>query len=176
MFIVFDIPAVPKEVIKLHEKFPNDTDITYNYNLIMYNRAKTYVENRQFDLALKIYQDLVSSPDFTKESEQQIFGIYLELGQFDEATEQVDKLIGLEPDNPDHLLRKSSLYAKMDLYEDALNITRGLEQSYPLSQKYPRIYVGQTEDYSRYLMRLQRYEKALEVIGCLLYTSDAADE
>mgnify|MGYP000229213737 CR=1 FL=1 len=153
-----------KEVIKLHEKFPNDTDITYNYNLIMYNRAKTYVENRQFDLALKIYQDLVSSPDFTKESEQQIFGIYLELGQFDEATEQVDKLIGLEPDNPDHLLRKSSLYAKMDLYEDALDITRGLEQNYPLSQKYPRIYVGQTEDYSRFLMKLQRYEKALEVI------------
>ena len=83
-----------KKVLENHEKFPNDTDITYNYNLIMYNRAKTYVENRQFDLALKIYEDLVSSPDFTKESEQQIFGIYLELGQFDEATEQVDKLIG----------------------------------------------------------------------------------
>ncbi|WP_439131618.1 YaiO family outer membrane beta-barrel protein [Polaribacter sp.] len=153
-----------KEVISLHEKYPNDTDISYNYNLIMYNRAKTYVENRQFDLALEIYEDLVSSPDFTKEAEQQIFGIYLELGQYDEATDQVDKLIGLEPDNPDHLLRKSSLYAKMDLYEDALNITRGLEQSNPLSEKYPRIYVGQTVEYARYLMKIQRYEKALEVI------------
>lgn len=159
-----DRESFEREVIKLHEKYPNDTDITYNYNLIMYNRAKTYVENRQFDLALEIYQDLASSPDFTKESEQQIFGIYLELEQFDEATEQVDKLIGLEPDNPDHLLRKSSLYAKMELYEDALNITRGLEQSYPLSEKYPRIYVGQTEDYARYLMKIQRYQKALEVI------------
>ena len=153
-----------KEVIKLHEKYPNDTDITYDYNLIMYNRAKTYLENRQFDLALEIYEDLAAAPDFTKEAEQQIFGIYLELGQFDEATEQVDKLIGLEPDNPDHLLRKSSLYGKMDLYEDALNITRGLEQSYPLSEKYPRIYVGQTVEYARYLMKIQRYEKALEVI------------
>jgi YaiO family outer membrane protein len=159
-----DRESFEKEVIKLHEKYPNDTDITYKYNLIMYDRAKTYVENRQFDLALEIYEDLVSSPDFTKESEQQIFGIYLELEQFDEATEQVDKLIGLEPDNPDHLLRKSSLYAKMELYEDALNITRGLEQNYPLSEKYTRIYVGQTEDYSRYLMKIQRYEKALEII------------
>ncbi len=153
-----------KEVIKLHEKYPNDTDITYDYNLIMYDRAKIYLENRQFDLALDIFQDLASSPDFTKEAEQQIFGIYLELGQFDEATDQVDKLIGLEPDNPDHLLRKSSLYAKMDLYEDALNITRGLEQDNPLSEKYPRIYVGQTVQYARYLMKIQRYEKALEVI------------
>ncbi|WP_397446354.1 YaiO family outer membrane beta-barrel protein [Polaribacter sp. R77954] len=153
-----------KEVIKLHEKYPNDTDITYDYNLIMYDRAKTYLENRQFDLALEIFQDLASAPDFTKEAEQQIFGIYLELGQYDEATDQVDKLIGLEPDNPDHLLRKSSLYAKMQLYEDALNITRGLEQSYPLSEKYPRIYVGQTVEYARYLMQIQRYEKALEVI------------
>lgn len=153
-----------REVIKLHEKYPNDTDITYDYNLIMYNRAKTYVEERQFDLALEIYEDLVSAPDFTKEAEQQIFGIYLELGKFDEATDQVDKLIGLEPDNPDHLLRKSSLYAKMELYEDALNITRGLEQSYPLSEKYPRIYVGQTIDYARFLMKIQRYERALEVI------------
>mgnify|MGYP003636785860 CR=1 FL=1 len=153
-----------KEVIELHEKYPNDTDITYDYNLIMYNRAKTYTENRQFDLALEIYQDLATSAEFTKEAEQQIFGIYLELGQFDEATEQVDKLIGLEPDNADHLLRKSSLYEKMELFEDALNITRGLEQSYPLNEKYPRVYVGQIESYARFLMKIQRYEKALEVI------------
>ncbi|PQJ78892.1 hypothetical protein BTO18_06705 [Polaribacter porphyrae] len=153
-----------KEVIKLHEKFPNDTDITNDYNLIMYSRAKDYVENRQFDLALPIFQDLTSVPDLTQEAEQQIFGIYLSLEQYDEATDQIDKLIGLDPDNPDYLIRKSTLYQKMELFDDALEITRGLEQQYPLEPRYSRIYVSQVEDYATYLMREQRYSAVLPVV------------
>lgn len=153
-----------KEVIELHEKFPNDTDITYDYNLVMYNRAKVLVENRQFDKALPIFQDLISFPDFTRPAEQQIFGIYLELQRYDEATDQIDKLIGIEPDNPDHLVRKSTLYQQMELFDDALEITRSLEQQFPLSQEYPRIYVSQTEAYATYLMREQRYKEVLTVV------------
>ncbi|WP_162274034.1 tetratricopeptide repeat protein [Polaribacter reichenbachii] len=153
-----------REVLILHEKFPNDTDITYDYNLVMYGRAKTLVENRQFDAALPIFEDLVSSPDFQKEAEQQIFGIYLALQKYDEATDQIDKLIGLEPDNPDYLVKKSTLYQEMELFEDALEITRGLEQQYPLEDKYPRIYVSQTEAYATYLMREQRFRAVLPVI------------
>ena len=153
-----------KEVLKLHEKFPNDADITYDYNLVMYGRAKTLVENRQFDEALPIFEDLVSSPDFQKESELQIFGIYLALQKYDEATDQIDKLIGLEPDNPDYLVKKSTLYQEMELFEDALEITRGLEQQYPLEDKYPRIYVSQIEAYATYLMREQRYRAVLPVV------------
>ncbi|MBU3009985.1 tetratricopeptide repeat protein [Polaribacter vadi] len=153
-----------REVLILHEKYPNDTDITYDYNLVMYGRAKTLVENRQFDEALPIFEDLVSSPDFQKEAEQQIFGIYLALQKYDEATDQIDKLIGLEPDNPDYLVRKSTLYQEMELFEDALEITRGLEQQYPLEEKYPRIYVTQTEAYATYLMREQRFRAVLPVV------------
>ncbi|WP_405565971.1 tetratricopeptide repeat protein [Polaribacter sp. Asnod6-C07] len=153
-----------REVLILHEKYPNDADITYDYNLVMYGRAKTLVENRQFDEALPIFEDLVSSPDFQKEAEQQIFGIYLALQKYDEATDQIDKLIGLEPDNPDYLVRKSTLYQEMELFEDALEITRGLEQQYPLEEKYPRIYVTQTEAYATYLMREQRFRAVLPVV------------
>lgn len=76
-----------KEVIKLHEQFPDDADITYDYNIIMFDEAKEYAENRQFDIALEIYQDLLQYEDFAKDAELQIFGIYLELEKFDEATE-----------------------------------------------------------------------------------------
>lgn len=153
-----------REVLKLHEKYPNDVDITYDYNLVMYGRAKTLIENRQFDEALPIFEDLVSSPDFQKEAELQIFGIYLALQKYDEATDQIDKLIGLEPDNPDYLVKKSTLYQEMELFEDALEITRGLEQQFPLEDKYPRIYVSQTEAYATYLMREQRYRAVLPVV------------
>jgi YaiO family outer membrane protein len=153
-----------KEVIKLHEKFPNDTDITNDYNLVMYNTAKDLVADKQFDEALVIFQDLVTFPDFQKESEQQIFGIYLSQERYDEATDQIDKLIGLEPDNADYLVRKSTLYQKMELFDDALNITRSLEQSYPLNLRYPSLYVDQIEAYATYLMREQRYNAVLPIV------------
>ncbi|UAM96735.1 hypothetical protein K8354_10370 [Polaribacter litorisediminis] len=153
-----------KAVLALHEKFPTDTDLNYAYNKLMFDRAKEYVEARQFSLADPIFKDLVSDPNFTTEAEQQIFGILLEEEKFDEATDQIDKLIGLEPDNPEYLVRKSTLYQKMELFDDALNITRSLEQSYPLSERYPALYVEQTEAYANYLMREQRFGAALSIV------------
>lgn len=153
-----------KSVLALHEKFPDDADITYAYNKLMYDTAKQYLLDKQYDLAYTIFQDLVSSPDFTKEAEQQIYSILLEQQKFDEATDQIDKLIELDPENPDYLLRKSTLYQKMELFDDALNITRDLETKYPLNQKYPSLYVSQAEDYATFLMREQQYRKVLEVV------------
>lgn len=153
-----------KAVLTLHEKFPNDADISYAYNKIMYERGKQYVLDRQFTLALPIFEELISSPDFAKEAEQQIFGIYLEQNGFDEALDQIDKLIGLDPNNPEYLVKKSTLYQKMDLFDDALEITRDLEQQYPLNDRYSKIFVEQSEDYATYLMREQRYDKVLPVI------------
>lgn len=153
-----------KKVLVLHEKFPNDTDITYQYNKIMYERAKLYVSNKQHHLALPIFTELTSFPNFTKEAEQQIFGILIALERYDEATDQIDKLIGLDSENPEHLLRKSTLYQKMELFDDALNITKILEQKHPLNLKYPAIYVNQIEGYATFLMTEKRYSKVLPII------------
>ena len=153
-----------KKVLVLHEKFPNDTDITYQYNKIMYERAKLYVSNKQHHLALPIFTELTSFPNFTKEAEQQIFGILIALERYDEATDQIDKLIGLDSENPEHLLRKSTLYQKMELFDDALNIIKILEQKHPLNLKYPAIYVNQIEGYATFLMTEKRYSKVLPII------------
>lgn len=153
-----------KKVLVLHEKFPNDTDITYQYNKIMYERAKLYVSNKQHHLALPIFTELTSFPNFTKEAEQQIFGILISLERYDEATDQIDKLIGLDSENPEHLLRKSTLYQKMELFDDALNIIKILEQKHPLNLKYPAIYVNQIEGYATFLMTEKRYSKVLPII------------
>jgi tetratricopeptide (TPR) repeat protein len=153
-----------KEVLKLHKKFPNDSDITYQYNRINFATAKQYVLNKQFSLALPIFKELSSFNDFTVESEQQIFGILLELDRSDEAADQIDKLIGLEPENPAYLLRKSTLYQRMGLFDDALAITRSLEKKYPLDLKYPSVYVSQIEAYATFLMTEKRYGKVLPII------------
>jgi len=153
-----------KEVIELHEKFPNDTDITSDYNLVMYNRAKELVINKQYSEALEVFNELINFPDFTEESESQIFGIYLLQERYDEATDQIDKLIGLAPDNEDYLEKKSTLYQKMELFDDALEITRSLEQNYPLNQRYPTLYVSQIEAYATYLMKEQRYKAVLPIV------------
>ena len=153
-----------KSVLENHEKFPNDTDITYAYEKVMYDRAKNYVLNQRYSEALTIFEELTSSPDFTKEAELQIFGIYSAQQRLDEAQDQIDKLIQLDPNNPDYLLRKSTLYQAMDLYEDALQITRDLEAQYPLEEKYSRVYVSQVEAYARYLMKEQRYKAVLPIV------------
>jgi tetratricopeptide (TPR) repeat protein len=153
-----------KEVLKLHEKFPNDSDITYQYNRINFATAKQYVLNKQFSLALPIFKELSSFDDFTVESEQQIFSILLELNRSDEAADQIDKLIGLDPENPAYLVRKSTLYQRMGLFDDALDITQSLEKKYPLDLKYPSIYVSQIEAYATFLMTEQRYGKVLPII------------
>ena len=153
-----------KAVLTLHEKFPTDTDITYAYNKLMYDSAKDYVVNKQEELALPIFLELVSSPDFQKEAEQQIYGIYISQKKYDEATDQIDKLIGLDPSNPEFLRRKSTLYQEMELFDDALEITRNLEENYPLNQTYPSLYVDQVEAYATYLMREQRYRAVIPVI------------
>jgi tetratricopeptide (TPR) repeat protein len=153
-----------KSVLALHEKFPTDTDITYAYNKLMYDTAKDYVASNQDQLALPIFEELVSSPDFQKEAEQQIYGIYISQQKYDEATDQIDKLIGLDPNNPDFLRRKSTLYQEMELFDDALEITRNLEQNYPLNQTYPALYVDQIEAYATYLMREQRYRAVIPVV------------
>ena len=159
-----DTENYERAVLTLHEKFPTDTDITFAYNKIMYDRAKQYVVNREFTSALPIFEELISSPDFTKEAEQQIFGIYLEQNGFDEALDQIDKLIALDPNNADYLVKKSTLYQKMDLYDDALEITRDLEQQYPLNQRYPSLFVEQSEAYASYLMKEQRYGQVIPVV------------
>lgn len=153
-----------RSVLTLHEKFPTDADITFAYNKIMYDRAKQFVVNRQYTQALPIFEDLLSSPDFTKEAEQQIFGIYIQLNEFDEAIDQIDKLIALDPNNPEYLLKKSTLYQKMDLYDDALEITKDLEQQYPLNLRYPALFVEQSEAYASYLMKEQRYGQVIPVV------------
>ena len=153
-----------REVKLNHEQFPNDSDVTFAFNTMMYRKGKEYTENKQYDLALPIFTELTSFPDFTKEAEQQIFGILLELGRLDEAEDQIDKLIGLDPENPDYLLRKSTLYQGMGLYDDALDITRSLEQKFPLNVRYPSVYVSQVEAYATFLMKEQRYSKVLPVI------------
>lgn len=73
-------------------------------------------------------------------------------------------MIGLEPNNPEHLLRKSTLYEKMNLYDDALQITGDLELQYPDEDKYTRVYNAQVEAYATHLMQILRYSRALEVI------------
>jgi YaiO family outer membrane protein len=153
-----------KRVLVLHEKFPNDDDITAAYNNIMFKRAKQFVENKQYDVALPMFVELVSFPDFQEVAEQQIFGILLSLERYDEATDQIDKLIGLDPENPDYLLRKSTLYQKMGLFDDALDITRSLEQKYPLNLRYPSVYVQQVEEYASFLLKEQRNSQALQII------------
>lgn len=153
-----------KQVIELHKKFPNDSDLSADYNLVMYNRAKILVTNRQYQEALEVFNELVNFPDFTQEAEQQIFSIYLLQERYDEATDQIDKLIGLDPDNQDYLEKKSTLYQKMELFDDALEITRSLEQNYPLTQKYPTLYVNQVEAYVTYLMKEQRYRAVLPLV------------
>ena len=153
-----------QKVIANHKKFPNDSDITYQYNRINFATAKQYVLNKQFSLALPIFKELSSFNDFTVESEQQIFGILLELDRSDEAADQIDKLIGLEPENPAYLLRKSTLYQRMGLFDDALTITRSLEKKYPLNLKYPSVYVSQIEAYATFLMTEKRYGKVLPII------------
>ena len=52
----------------------------------------------------------------------------------------------------------------MQLYDDALDITRSLEQKYPLSLKYPSIYVNQIEAYGTFLMKEKRYSKVLPIL------------
>ena len=153
-----------KSVLNLHEKFPNDADVSYAYNELMYETGKRYILEQRYPEALPIFQDLVSSPDFTKEAEQQIFSIYLLQKRFDEATEQIDKLIQLDPNNAEYLLKKSTLYQQMELFDDALEITRNLETQYPLNERYPTIYVSQTEEYATYLMREGRYSQVLPVV------------
>lgn len=153
-----------KAVLAIYEKFPTDTDIIYAYNKLMYDRAKDLVADKQYDVALPIFEELISSPDFQKEAEQQIYGIHISQKRYDEAADQIDKLIGLEPDNPEHLLKKSTLYQEMELFDDALDITRSLEQSYPLNLRYPSLYVDQVEAYATYLMREQRYNAVIPVV------------
>jgi tetratricopeptide (TPR) repeat protein len=153
-----------KAVLNLHEKFPDDSDITYAYNKLMYDTAKDYVIGKQFYKALPIFTDLVSSPDFTKEAEQQIYSILLELEKFDEATDQIDKLIQLDPENADYLVRKSTLFQKMQMFDDALEITRDLEAKYPLEKKYTDLYVSQVEEYATFLMREEKFMQVLPII------------
>jgi tetratricopeptide (TPR) repeat protein len=159
-----DADKYEKLVIANHEKFPNDTDIKYAVDEIMFKRAKQHIANKEYDAALEIFTELISSPDFTKEAEENIFAILLFQNRFDEASEQIDKLIGLDSNNPDYLLKKSTLYQRMELYDDALEITRSLETQYPLNQKYTQVYIDQTTDYARYLMREQRYAQVLPVV------------
>ena len=52
----------------------------------------------------------------------------------------------------------------MELYDDALEITRSLEQKYPLNLRDPCVYVSQAEEYAGFLMKEQRYSQALTVI------------
>ncbi|WP_146104874.1 tetratricopeptide repeat protein [Polaribacter gangjinensis] len=161
---MLDTENYNKAVLNLHEKFPDDTDITYAYNKLMYDTAKDYILGKQYDKALPILNDLVSSPDFTKEAEQQIYSILLEQEKFDEATDQIDKLIELDPENPDYLVRKSTLYQKMQMFDDALTITRDLEAKYPLEKKYTDLYVSQVEEYATFLMREEKFQQVLPIV------------
>ncbi|MBW2962866.1 tetratricopeptide repeat protein [Mesonia aestuariivivens] len=157
-----------KTLERLYNFYPEDVDIQYNYQLNKFEEGKDLIQQEQLYEAKSIFLLLKTIPEWEVLANEQLYNISMQQQKYEEALVYTNLLIEKQPDNPEYKIQKSDLYFKTGQYENALNITGELTQTYPESEKYHDIYESQLTLYISELIKNEAYREASSKLDNLL--------
>jgi len=155
-----DTPKFIKLVKELFKGFPNDYDIRQEYAQILNTEAKSFLKDKQYQLAIYKYNDLLSFKEFESIAKNGLFSVYALQNKFPLALDQINLLIKDNPDKPIFQVKKAELLKNHKDFEGAIKIAENLYKKYPKTDKFKQQYLSYLEEYISVLNTLEDYPKA----------------
>lgn len=116
---------------KLYNLYPQDSDIAEKYDFVVFQEAKANFAAGDYKAALPVFIRLSQHHDFGKSANNYIFSVYLAQQSYDNALDQINKLIRQYPGEQDYIIKKIDLLATMQEYETAFELVHEYKNRYP---------------------------------------------
>jgi len=155
-----NIQGARATIEKLYTLYPNDTDIAEKYDFVVFQEAKANYAAGDHKSSLPVFIRLSQHPEFGKSANGYIFSVYLAQKSYDNALEQINKLIGQYPGEHDYILKKIDLLADMQEYEAAFELVHEYRDRYQDTIEYSYMLNDLAVDYIKYLNEKEDYGTA----------------
>lgn len=108
---------------QLFEKYPEDTDVKYDYTQYRIKQAKSFMLEGIYNKAVEHWSFALENGDDEQRENAMLslYNCYYQLGKFDEALTTLDQLQAGYPENPDWSVKKAVIYGKQKKYTQALS-------------------------------------------------------
>lgn len=145
---------------KLYALYPNDSDVIEKYNAWSFTKAKADYKDHNYKDAEPAFLRLSQFQDYQKFSKQYLFAIYLDQGEYDQATTIIDDLIQKNPEDYQQILRKADLLLAVGEHQEAYDLVYAYSKQYPddLQLQYARSDVSVR--YIKYLNEEENFEQS----------------
>ena len=91
-------------------------------NQLLLSRARSATLARDFDLAARLYRQLLRKDRNNVELLKQLGNLYMKSGRDDLALPVFKNIVGLSKDDFDSLITLGGIYRRLKMYEDGKNI------------------------------------------------------
>ncbi len=152
-----NIQGARSTIEKLYNLYPNDSDIADKYDFVVFQEAKANYAAGDYKSSLPVFIRLSQHPDFGKSANSYIFSVYLAQKSYDNALEQINKLIRQYPGEHEYILKKIDLLADMQEYEAAFELVHEYKDRYPDNLEYAYMLNDLSVDYIKYLNEKEEY-------------------
>ena len=118
-------------VTDLNDKFYDLFDTVVELNDELYNLklelANKHINEFEYDVAIKIYEDLLAKDEFDPFVYNYLGGVYILLQQYDKAYNHIERSLELKPKHPLFTLNYAILLFNTEKYGEALTVINNLE-------------------------------------------------
>jgi tetratricopeptide (TPR) repeat protein len=152
-----------EQVLKeLHERNPQDLDITYNY-------ASVLLYNGKLEETIRIYDYIESIVGVNPELATDKQKLYLRLGKTEKAALEIRKLIDKFPASMEYYSLLVELYQVNEMPDEAYEVIREMQEIKPES---PYVYLALAEHYRSKNQKEKSFEQLKLAFGSIELDSD----
>lgn len=163
----------PKEeatLNKLYALYPNDSDVLEKYNTWSFIKAKADYKDKNYQEAEPAFLRLSQFRDYHTFSQQYLFAIYLDQGEYDQAATIIDDLIVKNPDDHQHILRKADLLLAVGDYQQAYDLVYSYSNQYPNEAQLQYAKSDISVKYIKHLNEEENFEQSAIIATNLMLT------
>lgn len=156
-------------IMKLHQLYPYDADVTEKYQKIQFNQAKDDLNNQQFRNALPVFLALRNHAEYGDVARNGLYTIYMAQGAFDKALEIAEEQVVRFPNNHAYRIKRIDVYAKKGDLEIAYNTALDYQQQFPMATEYGDYAQEIAVDYIKSLREQEKFEEIIAVADRLIF-------
>ena len=156
-------------IVKLHQLYPSDTDVTEKYQQLQYRQAKDDLNNEQYRSALPVFISLRNNTEYGEGSRNGLYTIYMAQAKYDKAIEIIDEQVVRNPNNHTYRIKRLDAYAKKGELEAAYSSALDYQKQFPLAQEYQDYADEIAIDYIKQLKDRESYEEIKKVSDRLIF-------
>ncbi|WP_034256347.1 YaiO family outer membrane beta-barrel protein [Arenibacter latericius] len=109
-------------ILQLFNQFPDDSDIRQAYVEVKMKEAKDKINAKEYESAIRDWKEVIryGEQDVQLLGKNAVYDAYLQLDEFDKASNILSQLIEEQPENINLHVKRASIYYKQEQYNQAL--------------------------------------------------------